>query len=149
MIHSVGYEPIGAMCYMMAVICVLYCQDSFYRLNATLSAIFLVVGVQQLMMPSIKKRGEVEQTEADVELMDRVRRLKEDMIASEMEKADACAASLLQWAMLTNSNRADHLARDPEQSIHDKQKYRIENDQSEMKSCSVLIFLLTEQKNRT
>lgn len=95
-IFRYGYEPIGAMCYMMAVICVLYCQESFYRLNATISAIFLVVGAQQLFMPKMKKRGDVQVNDADVELMDRVRRLKEDMVASEMEKADACASTAIE-----------------------------------------------------
>lgn len=81
------------MCYILAIICVLYCQDSFYRLNATISAIFLVVGVQQLLMPSIKKAGEVRETEADMELMDRVRRLKEDMVASEIDNSGFAAAT--------------------------------------------------------
>lgn len=75
------------MCYMMAVVCVLYCQDSFYRLNATISAIFIVVACQQAFMPTIKKRGEIIDNPVDVDLMDRVRKLKEDMVASEMEKA--------------------------------------------------------------
>lgn len=77
------------MCYMMAIVCVLYCQDSFYRLNATITSILIVVAAQQLLMPRIKKRGELTENVADTELLNRVRRLKEDMIASEMEKAEA------------------------------------------------------------
>lgn len=75
---------------MMAVICVLYCQDSFYRLNATLTAILIVVAAQQLFMPNIKKRGDIKDNAPDIDLMDRVRKLKEDMIASEIEKEHTC-----------------------------------------------------------
>lgn len=38
-------------------------------------------------MPKMKKRGELTDNPVDVDLMDRVRKLKEDMVSSEMEKA--------------------------------------------------------------
>lgn len=88
---------------MMAIVCVLYCQDSFYRLNATITSIFIVIAAQQLFMPKIKKRGELTDNMADTELMDRVRRLKEDMIASEMEKAEAT-----EFAAAAMKESADH-----------------------------------------
>lgn len=70
----------------MAIICVLYCQDSLYRLNAIISGIFMIIALQQLFMPKMQpKRQVVEETGIDIDLMERVRRLKEDMAASELK----------------------------------------------------------------
>lgn len=70
----------------MATICVLYCQDSLYRLNAIISGIFIIIALQQLFMPKMQpKRQVVEETGIDIDLMERVRRLKEDMATSELK----------------------------------------------------------------
>lgn len=37
---------------MLAVICVLYCQDSVYRLNAVVAATFICFAVHQLVTPN-------------------------------------------------------------------------------------------------
>lgn len=78
----------------MAIICVLYCQDSLYRLNAIISGIFIIIALQQLFMPKMQpKRQVVEETGIDIDLMERVRRLKEDMAASELGGSSATAES--------------------------------------------------------
>lgn len=67
----------------MAIICVLYCQDSLYRLNAIISGMFIIIALQQLFMPKMQeKRKQIEETFIDADLMERVRRLKEDMVTS-------------------------------------------------------------------
>lgn len=76
----------------MAIICVLYCQDSLYRLNAIISGVFIIIALQQLFMPKMMpKRQLVEETGIDIDLMERVRRLKEDMAASELKCAESNA----------------------------------------------------------
>lgn len=42
----------GSFCYMLAVICVLYCQDSVYRLNAIVATTFICFAVHQLVTPN-------------------------------------------------------------------------------------------------
>lgn len=82
----------SSLCYLMAVIAVIYCQDSIYRLNAIISSIFIVVALQQTFMPKITTRDDILENNTateDVGLMDRVRKLREDIVASELEKAKA------------------------------------------------------------
>lgn len=69
-----------SLCYMMAIICVLYCQDSLYRLNAIIASIFVIIALQQFFMPKklVKNEPKVENA-IDTDLLDRVRRLREDM----------------------------------------------------------------------
>lgn len=74
----------------MAIICVLYCQDSLYRLNAIISGIFVIIALQQLFMPKmLAKRQVVQETGIDIDLMERVRRLKDDMAAFEVKPPPA------------------------------------------------------------
>lgn len=70
----------------MAVICVLYCQDSLYRLNAIIASMLIIFALQQLFMPKLLvKNVPKEENGIDTDLLERVRRLREDMVASEVK----------------------------------------------------------------
>lgn len=76
----------SSFCYVMAMICVLYCQDSLYRLNAIIASMFIVIALQQFFMPKMLVRNEPkEENVIDTDLLDRVRRLREDMATSELQ----------------------------------------------------------------
>ncbi|XP_055593310.1 GPI inositol-deacylase [Uranotaenia lowii] len=49
-----GYNLLSAIMYLGAVVCIIYCQMSLYRLNWVLSGIFLAVTVHQLVGHQIK-----------------------------------------------------------------------------------------------
>lgn len=67
----------------MAIIAVLYCQDSLYRLNAIISSMFIIIGLQQLFMPKLLVKNEPkDENVIDTDLLERVRRLREDMTSS-------------------------------------------------------------------
>ncbi|KAL5277878.1 PGAP1 family protein [Megaselia abdita] len=42
-----AYNFLGSVLYVCAVICIIYCQDSVYRLNGVISSVFLVMTVHQ------------------------------------------------------------------------------------------------------
>lgn len=74
-----------SLCYMMAIICVLYCQDSLYRLNAIIASIFVIIALQQFFMPKMLVKNEPkEENVIDTDLLDRVRRLREDMTTTDI-----------------------------------------------------------------
>lgn len=74
-----------SLCYMMAIICVLYCQDSLYRLNAIIASIFVIIALQQFFMPKMLVKNEPkEENVIDTDLLDRVRRLREDMTTADI-----------------------------------------------------------------
>lgn len=76
----------SSLCYVMAIIAVLYCQDSLYRLNAIISSMFIIIALQQLFMPKLLVKNEPkEENVIDTDLLDRVRRLREDMSTSELK----------------------------------------------------------------
>lgn len=82
-----GYDSISTLCYMMAIICVIYCQDSIYRLSAIISSVFIVIALQQMFMPKMpEKLDKPIETDIDIDLMDRVRQLRDDMAASELKE---------------------------------------------------------------
>lgn len=84
--HSHGYEPMSSLCYVMAIIAVLYCQDSLYRLNAIISSMFIIIALQQLFMPKLLAKNEPKvENVIDTDLLDRVRRLREDMSTAELK----------------------------------------------------------------
>lgn len=58
LVFSHGYEPMSSLCYVMAIIAVLYCQDSLYRLNAIISSMFIIIALQQLFMPKLLVKNE-------------------------------------------------------------------------------------------
>lgn len=67
----------------MAIIAVLYCQDSLYRLNAIISSMFIIIALQQTFMPKLLVKNEPkEENVIDTDLLERVRRLREDMSVS-------------------------------------------------------------------
>lgn len=83
---SHGYEPMSSLCYVMAMIAVLYCQDSLYRLNAIISSVLFIIALQQLFMPKLLVKNEPkEENVIDTDLLDRVRRLREDMSTAELK----------------------------------------------------------------
>lgn len=76
----------SSLCYVMAIIAVLYCQDSLYRLNAMISSMFIIIALQQLFMPKLLAKNEPKEVNViDTDLLDRVRRLREDMITTELK----------------------------------------------------------------
>lgn len=78
----------STLCYLMAIICVIYGQDSIYRLNAIISSMFVIIALQQVFMPKIRVKNEVKKENSiDIDLMERVRRLREDMVAASELKA--------------------------------------------------------------
>lgn len=78
----------SSLCYVMAIIAVLYCQDSLYRLNAIISSMFIIIALQQLFMPKLLVKNEPkEENPIDTDLLDKVRRLREDMSTSELKAA--------------------------------------------------------------
>lgn len=89
-----------SLSYVMAIICVLYCQDSLYRLNAIIASMFIIIALQQFFMPKMTVKNEPkDENIIDTDLLDRVRRLREDMATSEvhpppeMEKPNSIPAS--------------------------------------------------------
>lgn len=76
----------SSLCYVMAIIAVLYCQDSLYRLNAIISSMLIIIALQQLFMPKLLVKNEPkEENVIDIDLLERVRRLREDMSTSEIK----------------------------------------------------------------
>lgn len=76
----------SSLCYVMAIIAVLYCQDSLYRLNAIISSMFIIIALQQLFMPKLLVKNEPkEENVIDTDLLERVRRLREDMTTAELK----------------------------------------------------------------
>lgn len=74
----------------MAIIAVLYCQDSLYRLNAIISSMFIIIALQQLFMPKLLVKNEPkEENVIDTDLLDRVRRLREDMTTADLKAPPA------------------------------------------------------------
>lgn len=75
-----------SLCYVMAIIAVLYCQDSLYRLNAIISSMLIILALQQLFMPKLLVKNEPkEENVIDTDLLERVRRLREDMSTAELK----------------------------------------------------------------
>lgn len=76
----------SSLCYVMAIIAVLYCQDSLYRLNAIISSMFIIIGLQQLFMPKLLVKNEPkDENVIDTDLLERVRRLREDMTSTDLK----------------------------------------------------------------
>lgn len=70
----------------MAIIAVIYCQDSLYRLNAIISSMFIIMALQQLFMPKLLVKNEPKEVNViDTDLLDRVRRLRDDMTEIELK----------------------------------------------------------------
>lgn len=62
------------------MISVLYAQDSLYRLNAIITSVFVIISLQQAFMPKLLiKNTPKDENVIDTDLLDRVRRLREDM----------------------------------------------------------------------
>lgn len=61
-----AYKPISSLCYVAAVICVLYCQESIFRLNYVISGVFLIISLHQLLGP----RQDSKKDETDEEATD-------------------------------------------------------------------------------
>lgn len=75
----------SSLCYVMAIIAVLYCQDSLYRLNAIISSMLIIIALQQLFMPKLLMKNEPKKENViDTDLLERVRRLREDMSTREL-----------------------------------------------------------------
>ena len=76
----------SSLFYMLALLSVIYGQDSLYRLNAIIASVFVVIALQQLLMPKVmEKKEKVQETQADRDVLEKIRKLREDMIASELD----------------------------------------------------------------
>lgn len=76
----------SSLCYVMAIIAVLYCQDSLYRLNAIISSMFIIIALQQLFMPKLLVKNEPKEVNViDTDLLERVRRLRDDMTTAKLK----------------------------------------------------------------
>lgn len=76
----------SSLCYVMAIIAVLYCQDSLYRLNAIISSMLIIIALQQLFMPKLLVKNEPkEESVIDTDLLERIRRLREDMTTTRLK----------------------------------------------------------------
>lgn len=79
----------SSLCYVMAMIAVLYAQDSLYRLNAIITSVFIIIALQQAFMPKLLMKNLPQQESViDHDLLDRVRRLREDMATSELKRSE-------------------------------------------------------------
>ncbi|XP_055373238.1 GPI inositol-deacylase [Condylostylus longicornis] len=83
-----GYTILSGILYAIAGGCILYCQDSIYRLNYIIPAIFLLITIQQLFLP--KKPEENQEEEADKELKNKIERMKNllEECEGDLESAD-------------------------------------------------------------
>lgn len=69
--------------YMLAVICVLYCQESIYRLNAVIPVMFMAVALHQLLMPTFKPPAVATMTPEELELSEKVQKLKKTLLEND------------------------------------------------------------------
>lgn len=74
---SYGYNAIGTIFYILAAICVLYCQDSIYRLNSIISTVFMFVALHQIITPIIPVIPS--KSPEEVEMSNRIEKLKEEL----------------------------------------------------------------------
>lgn len=72
----------SSLFYMLAVICVLYCQESIYRLNGVIPVMFMAVALHQLLMPKFKP-SVVTMTPAQIELSEKVQKLKKSILGND------------------------------------------------------------------
>jgi len=69
-----GYNMLSGAFYGLAVGCILYCQDSLYRLNYVIPGVFIIITLQQLFFP--KKPEENQEEQSDKDLKNKIERMK-------------------------------------------------------------------------
>ena len=62
-----GYKIISGFFYMGAILCVLYCQDSVFRLSYVIAGTFILITLHQLLAP---KEKELSKEEAPADFLD-------------------------------------------------------------------------------
>lgn len=68
------YKVLSHFLYIFAASCILFCQDSVYRLNGIICGVFIVITIHQLLMP--KKLIIDEKDSANDNLMDKINQIK-------------------------------------------------------------------------
>lgn len=79
---SNGYRGLTSLFYLLAVICVLYCQESIYRLNAVIPVMFMVVAIHQLVMPKFTP-SVATLTPDQIALSEKVQQFKKSLVDNE------------------------------------------------------------------
>lgn len=69
-----AYRFVSVILYILAAICIIYCQDSVYRLNAVISTAFVFIALHQIFAPKIKEANS--EDDGDDELRDRIEKMK-------------------------------------------------------------------------
>ncbi|XP_055681996.1 GPI inositol-deacylase [Lutzomyia longipalpis] len=68
-----GYRTMGCILYVAAAICILYCQDSLYRINGVICGIFATISIQQTFSTRIQDGLRETINTADRIYLDRVK----------------------------------------------------------------------------
>lgn len=70
-----AYNFVASILYMCAAICVVYCQDSIYRLTAVIPTVFVLVTLHQIFS-SVKKDDSCDMDQEELEMKNRIERMK-------------------------------------------------------------------------
>lgn len=68
-----GYRTVGCVLYVAAATCILYCQDSVYRLNGVICGIFATISIQQTFSTRIQEGLRETMNTADRIYLDRIK----------------------------------------------------------------------------
>ncbi|XP_059618674.1 GPI inositol-deacylase [Phlebotomus argentipes] len=68
-----GYRTVGCILYVAAAICVLYCQDSVYRINGVICGVFATISIQQTFSTRIQHGLRETMNTADRIYLDRIK----------------------------------------------------------------------------
>uniref|UniRef100_U5EZS7 GPI inositol-deacylase n=1 Tax=Corethrella appendiculata TaxID=1370023 RepID=U5EZS7_9DIPT len=75
--NIVGYKPISSLFYILAVICVLYCQESLYRLNFIICTVYMLIAIHQLISPKCKEISQEQDDTSKIDL-DKIKNILEN-----------------------------------------------------------------------
>lgn len=62
-----GYKAISAVLYIDAVLSLLYCQDSIYRLNYVIAGVFIIITLHQMLAPKEKLKLVIDDIKLKIE----------------------------------------------------------------------------------
>uniref|UniRef100_A0A6B2ED42 GPI inositol-deacylase n=1 Tax=Phlebotomus kandelakii TaxID=1109342 RepID=A0A6B2ED42_9DIPT len=68
-----GYRTVGCVLYVAAAICILYCQDSVYRINGVICGVFATISIQQTFSTRIQHGLRETMNTADRIYLDRIK----------------------------------------------------------------------------
>lgn len=77
---SWGYNVIASIFYMLAAGCVLYCQESVYRLNAVICTVFIIMALHQFLTPFLLRPQSIEDIDKPTEnLVEKIEKLEKEL----------------------------------------------------------------------